>query len=161
MIIMKLTTQKRLAKRLLRTGKERVKFDSDRLEEIKDAITASDMRSLIKDGAVAAAPVQGTSKSRARKQKIQKKKGRRKGHGSRKGNKTARTDRKETWMSKIRSQRKLLSELRESGKISKENYTRLYRKSNGGFFRSKRHVMVYCEELGLLNEEQKEAKSEN
>lgn len=161
MIKMKLSVQKRLAKRLLNSGKKRVRFDNDRLEEIKDAITAADMRALIKDGAVIKSPVKGTSKSRSRIQKTQKKKGRRKGQGSRKGNKTARTDRKETWMNKIRAQRKLLAELRETGKITKNDYTRLYRKSNGGFFRSKRHIMVYCEELGLIQTEAKETKNEN
>lgn len=147
---MKLTVQRRLASRLLDCGENRVRFDDTRVSEIKEAITAADLRALVKDGAVYAAPVQGISRGRARKIRTQKIKGRRKGQGSRKGRATARTVRKETWMHKIRAQRDLLAELREDGKIEKKTYTTLYRKAKGGFFRSRRHIMVYLEEQGLM-----------
>lgn len=149
---MKLTVQRRLAARLLKCGENRVRFDTERATDIKEAITAADLRALIKEGAVSAAPEQGVSRGRARKLRAQKVKGRRKGHGSRKGRATARTDRKETWMHKIRAQRELLAELREQGKIEQKTYTAMYRKAKGGFFRSRRHLTLYIEEQGLMIE---------
>jgi len=151
---MKLTVQKRLASRIMGTGKKRVKFDTKRLDEVKEAITASDLRGLISEGAIKSEQKVGTSRARARKTAAQKKKGRRKGQGSRKGKATARTGRKDTWIIKIRLQRKVLSELKEKGKISQETYTLLYRKAKGGFFRSKRHLTVYIEEQGLMQDGQ-------
>ena len=149
---MKLTVQRRLAARILDCGENRVRFDDTRVSDIKEAITASDLRALIKEGAVSAAPEQGVSRGRARKIRIQKIKGRRKGHGSRKGPATARTVRKVTWMNKIRAQRRLLAELREEGRIEKDTFTTMYRKAKGGFFRSRRHLTLYIEEQGLMRE---------
>ena len=149
---MKLTVQRRLAARILDCGENRVRFDDTRVSDIKEAITASDLRALIKEGAVSAAPEQGVSRGRARKIRIQKIKGRRKGHGSRKGPATARTVRKVTWMNKIRAQRRLLAELREEGRIEKDTFTAMYRKAKGGFFRSRRHLTLYIEEQGLMRE---------
>lgn len=149
---MKLTVQRRLAARLLDCGENRVRFEETRISDIKEAITASDLRALVKEGAVYAAPVKGVSRGRARKTRIQKIKGRQRGHGSRKGPATARTIRKVTWMNKIRSQRKVLSELREEGHIDTETFTAMYRKAKGGFFRSKRHLRLYIEEQGLMRE---------
>jgi large subunit ribosomal protein L19e len=154
MIIMKLAVQKRLSSRILKTGEKRVKFDPNRLDEVKEAITAADLRGLISEGAITAEQKTGTSRGRARKIAEQKKKGRRKGQGSRKGKATARTGRKDTWIIKIRLQRKVLSELKEKGKISQATYTLLYRKAKGGFFRSKRHLTVYIEEQGLMQDGQ-------
>ena len=149
---MKLTVQRRLAARLLDCGENRVRFEETRISDIKEAITASDLRALVKEGAVYAAPIRGVSRGRARKIRVQKIKGRRKGHGSRKGPATARTIRKVTWMNKIRAQRKVLSELREEGHIDTETFTAMYRKAKGGFFRSKRHLRLYIEEQGLMRE---------
>ena len=152
MIIMKLTVQKRLAGRIMGAGKKRVKLDNNRLDEVKEAITASDLRGLISEGVITIKQKKGTSRARARKIAEQKKKGRRKGQGSRKGKATSRTGRKDTWIIKIRLQRKLLAEYKEKEKISQQTYTLLYRKAKGGFFRSKRHLTVYIEEQGLIQD---------
>ncbi len=158
---MKLTVQKRLASRLLKVGQNKVKFDPERVNDIKEAITSADLRTLIKEGAVVKEKPKGVSKSRSRKVKLQKKKGRRKGHGSRKGKATARTEKKETWINRIRAQRKLLSSLKEKGKITKETYSLLYKKAKGGFFRSKRHLLLYLEEQNLIQKtETKETKKQ-
>ena len=87
---MQLDTKKRLAAQILKCSKNRIWFDVDRLEDIKEAITKADIRSLIADKAVKEKPVKGVSRTRARKTALQKRKGRRKGIGSRKGKKTAR-----------------------------------------------------------------------
>lgn len=146
---MKLKLQKRLAADLLKSSKKRISLDTDRLEDIKEAITKADIRSLISEGAIKKKPSKNTSRVRARKIKIQKSKGRRKGRGRRKGKKTARLSKKTAWMERIRTQREFLKELKEKGIITSLIYQQLYMKSKGGFFRSKRHIKLYIEEHNL------------
>jgi len=146
---MKLNNQKRIAASLLKTSKKNVWLDPSRLDEIKEAITKTDVRALIAGGAIKAKQKEGVSRSRARKIIIQKRKGRRKGPGSKKGRTTARLPKKISWMAAIRLQRSFLKELRDKKIIKPGVYQLLYRKSKGGFFRSKRHIKLYIEEHKL------------
>lgn len=147
---MKLHVQKRLAASVLKRSKQKVQLDKSRLEEIKEAITRFDIKSLIKDKAIKAKSVKGPSKVRARKIKEQKQKGRRSGLGSRKGKSTARLSKKDTWMAKIRVQREFLKELKDKEYLDSKIYRDLYNKAKGGFFRSKRHIKLYIEEHNLV-----------
>ena len=147
---MKLKLQKRLAADILKCSEKRVWLDKTRLEDIKEAITKLDIRSLIADRAIKAKPMKGVSRVRARKTALQKRKGKRKGYGSKKGKRTARLSKKDAWIKKIRTQRKFLKELRDKGLVNKTDYHSLYSKSKGGFFRSKRHIKLYLEERGLV-----------
>ena len=149
---MNLKTQRRIAADLLKTGINRVKFDPEMLTEIKEAITKSDIRSLIKKGAIKAEAYQSQSRFRARKRLEQKRKGRRKGHGSRKGKKTARLPAKRIWIEKIRLQRKFLRLLKNKNLIITKDYRNLMLKAKGGFFRSKRHIKLFIEERSLIKE---------
>jgi len=146
---MKLKIQKKLSGDVLKCSEKRVRFDTERLEEIKESITKVDIRSLIKDSAIYCIPEKGVSRFRARKIQKQKSKGKRKGPGSKKGKKTARAPKKEAWMNKIRSQRKLLKRLKESEVINNQVYRQLYKKSQGGFFRNQRHIKLYIGEHNL------------
>lgn len=152
---MKLKIQKRLAAQVLKCSEKRVKFDNDRLEDIKEAITKGDIRSLVNTKAIIKKPIKGTSKVRARKQKMQKLKGRRRGPGSRKGKSTARLPKKQAWMNKVRIQRQFIKLLREKGALDKTNYNKIYLKIKGGFFRSKRHIKLYLTEHSLIKDEKK------
>ena len=147
---MKLGAQKRLAGSVLKCSPKRVKFDGERLEEIKESITKADIKSLIKDNAKSKMKERGVSRVRARKRKVQKRKGRRRGHGSRKGKKTARSPRKEEWMNRVRKQREFVKELKQKGMIDIRVYRKLYNKIKGGFFRSKRHVKLFITENKLV-----------
>lgn len=149
---MKLKTQKRIAADILKVGINRVKFDSEKLSEIKEAITKSDIRGLIKQGSIKSKPYQSQSRGRARKLLVQKRKGRRKGPGSRKGKKTARLSTKDTWMKKIRLQRKFLRLLKSKNLLIPKNYRNLILKAKGGFFRSKRHIKLFIEEHNMVEE---------
>ena len=144
---MKLRSQKGLAAILLNCSKKRVIFDTERLEEIKEAITKADLRGLIKDKAILAKPVKGVSRGRARERQKQRAKGRQKGHATRKGKKTARSPKKVGWMRKIRNQRKFLKELKDKQIIDKKINSDLRLKAKGGFFRSKRHIKVFLEKI--------------
>ncbi len=145
---MKSKIQKRLAAKISKRSRKKVKLDQSRLEEIKEAITRADVRALIKDGAITLESDRGTSRGRIRKNKKQRTRGRKRGQGSRKGKINARFNLKTKWINKIRLQRKFLKELRS--KITKEAYKDLYRKSKGGFFRSKRHIKLYLTEHKLV-----------
>mgnify|MGYP001579866268 CR=1 FL=1 len=145
-----LDVQKRLAAKLLKCGKNRIKFDPERLEDIKEAITKADVRGLINNGAIIKGRVHNTSRFWARYKSGQKSEGKQKGLGSRKGKKTARLEPKRVWINKIRLQRGFLKSLRNSNSISIKDYHELYMKSKGGFFRSIRHLKLYTQEKGLL-----------
>ncbi len=141
---MKLTIQKRLSQRLLKSGKKRIKFNPEMLTDIKEAITKADIRNLISGRVIIKEKKKGISRARIRK--------RHPGQGSRKGKKTARLKPKRVWMNKIRLQRKLIRELKEKGLIDKKTFRELYLKSKGGFFRSKAHMKLYIREKGLIIE---------
>ncbi|MCK5107243.1 MAG: 50S ribosomal protein L19e [Nanoarchaeota archaeon] len=149
---MKLNTQKRIAADVLGCSANRVTLDEERLDEIKEAITKTDIRSLIKDKAIKMKPIAGTSKSRTRHVKNQKKKGLRSGYGKRKGKATARLPKKIKWMAKIRTQRKFIKELKEKGIVETKEYSELRLKSKGGFFRSKRHIKIFLNKMKGKNE---------
>jgi len=150
---MKLTLQKRLAASVLGCSEKRVAFDPARLEDIKEAITKTDIRLLIGEGAIREKPVKGVSRVRANKRKTQKSKGLRKGEGSRKGKVTARASKKEKWIKKMRAQRKFLKQLKLKGLLKPDAFKELYTKSKGGFFRSTKHIKLYIQEKNLLNSE--------
>lgn len=144
--------QKRLAAKLLKASPKRIKLDNQRLADINEAITKTDVRQLIDEKAITKTQEKGVSRGRARKIMKQKAKGKRKGQGSRQGKQTARLPSKQVWMNKIRSQRELLKNLKETERISKETYRDLYRKAKGGFFRSQRHIKIYLEDQKMFIE---------
>lgn len=150
---MKLDIQKKIAARILKVSPKRVKVDPTRAEDLKEAITKTDLRGLIGDGAITKKQKTGVSRARANKIRSQKAKGQQKGKGSRKGKKTAIAPRKESWMIKIRHQRAFLAELKEKGLVDTKVYTSLYRKAKGGFFRSKKHIKLYIDEHRLIKKE--------
>jgi large subunit ribosomal protein L19e len=147
---MKLAIQKKLAAKVFDCSAKRVWFDEDRLEEIKEAITKSDIKGLVGHGLIRLKPQKSQSRGRIRQNKAQRAKGLRKGHGSRKGKFGARGGKKEAWVKKIRTQRKFIAEILERESITNETYRILYRKCKGGFFRSVRHIKLFAEEQGLF-----------
>ena len=134
----------------MKCGKHSIRFDTERLEEIKESITKTDIKALIGDNAIFKKRTNNTSRFWARKRKSQKSSGRQKDFGSRKGKKTARSNPKRVWINKIRLQRKFIKSLRDKGMIGSADYHELYSKSKGGFFRSLRHLRLYVNERGLL-----------
>jgi len=145
---MNLPNQKKLSMRLLKCGISRVWFDPSRMEDIQNAITASDINALIKDGVIKARPKKGNSSFRIKKIKEQKKKGRKKGHGKRKGKIGTRAPRKREWIKKVRALRNELKDMKNS--ISSQDYRDLYRKISGGFFHSRSHMKTYIERNELI-----------
>ncbi len=144
-------TRKRIAARLMKCSPKRVRLDATQLDDIKEALTKSDIRGLINDGVIRSVQKKGVSRGRAREKHLKKRKGQRSGQGKRKGRATARTPKKETWMKTVRLQRAFLGKLKAEEKISKSTYREMYLKSKGGFFRSRRHIKIYLTERNLID----------
>ncbi|NIA04136.1 MAG: 50S ribosomal protein L19e [Nitrospiraceae bacterium] len=143
MAINDLKLQKRLAAKVMKCSPKRIVFNPARLDEIKEAITSSDIRLLISGKAIWKNPKKGISRARANELKVKKSKGQRKGLGSRKGTSNARESRKKVWINKIRKQRQFLKKLRDKRVLGNNQYRKLYLKSKSGFFRSLRHFKMY------------------
>ena len=140
-----LSAQKRLAADVLDVGKNRVWFDPEAQEEIAEAITREDVRSLVRDGIIRAEEARGNSRGRARERDAKRAYGHRKGPGTRKGTAGARQNSKQQWKDGIRAQRRRLRELRDEGDISRTEYRELYAKAGGGEFRSVRYMENYID----------------
>ncbi|MEO2116906.1 MAG: 50S ribosomal protein L19e [Methanocaldococcus sp.] len=149
---MNVSVQRRMAAEILKCGIERVWIDPTQLERVKMAMSKDDIRALIKEGIIKKKQKKGISSARVKKLKEQRKKGRRRGPGSRRGAAGARTPPKERWMATIRALRKTLKQLRDSGKIDKKVYRKLYRMAKGGAFRSRSHLFLYMKEHDLLKQ---------
>jgi large subunit ribosomal protein L19e len=148
-----LKNQRRMAADILKCGENRVWLNPDKLDEIEDCITRSDIRTAIDSGLIKAKPKNGTSRARIRYVAGQKANGKRKGPGSRKGTANARVRDKERWMGTIRPIRAELKALRADGSITPSVYRLYYRKAKGGMFKSRRHLRQHMIAAGHLKEE--------
>jgi large subunit ribosomal protein L19e len=131
-----LTNQRRIASDLLGIGQNRVWIDPERNEDVEGAITREEVRKLIHEKIIQAAPVKGVSRARAKTLLEKKRKGRRKGQGSYGGSPQASVTKKEAWMLRIRSLRKRLRELKADRTITETTYTQYYRMAGSGRFSS-------------------------
>lgn len=136
-----LSLQKRLAAKILKVGINKVWIDNSHLEEIKNAITRSDIKKMISHGYIQQRP------NKIKFPYKQKKKIKR--MGSRKGRKAARTGKKRVWINTVRPLRKMLKELKEQGKIDTVTYKKTYLLIKGGSFRSRAHLKLYLEQKGV------------
>jgi large subunit ribosomal protein L19e len=131
-----LKIQRRLAAQILKVGQNRVWINPEKIEDAEVAMTREEIRKLIHEGVVRSLPEAGVSRGRARTLHEKKKKGRRSGPGSRSGAIHATISRKEVWMSKIRSLRKRLRELKTRKTVTENTYRKLYRMASSGRFES-------------------------
>jgi large subunit ribosomal protein L19e len=154
-----LKAQKRIASSLLKKGKNGVWIDPEKGFKVDLAVTREDVTKLIHDGVIKPRKVKGTSRGRARAQKLKRQRGQRRGPGSRKGTANARTNRKTTWINKVRSQRRYLKKLRDEEYISPATYRTLYNQSKGNLFRSVRFLRNHIRDNGLALKRLPESRS--
>lgn len=131
-----LSNQRRLAAQILKVGQNRVWIDPERMDDVETAITREEVKKLIHEKVIKSSPEKGVSRARAKTIQGKKRKGRRKGPGSHGGSGHAKISKKEAWMSKIRSLRKRLRELKASRVITETTYSQLYRMAGSGRFES-------------------------
>jgi large subunit ribosomal protein L19e len=131
-----LSSQRRLAAQILKVGQNRVWIDPERMDDVEGAITREEVRKLIHEKVIVSLPEKGVSRSRAKVVRRKKRMGRRKGSGSRTGSSHAKISKKDAWMSKIRSLRKKLRELKASRVITESTYRKVYMVAGSGRFES-------------------------
>lgn len=131
-----LSSQRRLASQILKTGQNRVWINPERIDDVEGAITREEIKKLIHEKIIVSLPITGVSRSRAKVIRQKKSKGRRQGPGSYTGSPRAVITKKEAWMIKIRSLRRKLRELKANRTITEETYTEFYRMAGSGRFES-------------------------
>jgi len=147
-----------MAAQLLGCGSNRVWMDTNRLEDISEAVTRGDIRRLIVSGAIRAKQKTGQSRNIALYRAAQKKKGRRRGAAHRQGGTESRFGRKERWMIRIRPIRQHLKELRDSGALERSVYRQLYLQAKGGMFHNRAHLDTQLRLRGIIKGELKPSK---
>jgi len=128
---MNLSKKKKLVKRTLNIGEDRIVFLESRLEEIKDAITKQDIRDLVKSGAI-------IIKERKGRKKVQRTKSRSTGNIRKKAKK-----KKREYIIITRKLRRYLKGFEAEGKILKEDVTDMRKKIRNREFRSAAHLKEY------------------
>ena len=144
-----LSSQRRLAAQILKVGQNRVWIDPERMDDVEGAITREEVRKLIHEKVIVSLPEAGVSRSRAKLVQEKKRIGRRKGAGSRTGSSRAKISKKEAWMSKIRSLRKRLRELKASRIITESTYRKVYAAAGSGKFESVAELERYLKAKDL------------
>lgn len=125
---MKLHKKKKLAARSLGVGKERIAFNPERLEEIKEAITRQDFYDLLQSKALFVHEPLG----RRKKEKLRKR-------GPGKMRKKVR-QRKRTYLLLTRKLRAYVGELLNQERISKEEHRSIRKQIRARVFKSKSHL---------------------
>ena len=144
-MVVNLRAKKRLASRVTGVGVHRIKFDSDHLDDIADAITRENIRSLITANTIQIKPFTGTSRGRAQDKKDQKNKRGAK-QGAKQGRKGARVGKKEIYVAKVRSLRRLLKIAKDRKDLTNPEFWSLYKKVGGNTVRNKAHLRLLIEE---------------
>jgi large subunit ribosomal protein L19e len=145
-VVVNLKAKKRLAARVTGVGVHRIKFDTDHLDDVADAITRENIRSLITANTITIKPYTGTSKGRAQTKKAQKNK-RGTTQGSKQGRKGARVGKKEVYVAKVRSLRRLLKIAKDRKDLTNPEFWALYKKVGGNTVRNKAHLRLLMDEI--------------
>ncbi len=141
---MALDTVKRIAGRLLGAGVSRIRIGD--AKRAKEALTAEDVRTLIKEGIVYKIAQKGTGRGKSRLREAKKRRtGGSRGQGSIRGTGSATMSDKKRWMQRIRALRRLLRSLKPT--LADGSYGKLSRMLKGGVVRDKRQLREYAKNL--------------
>jgi len=144
-VVVNLKTKRRLVARILGVGANRIKFDSEHLDDVADAITRDNIRSLLTANIIEVKPIKGTSKGRAHHKKSQRRKRGTK-QGSKKGAKGTRIGKKQVYVRKIKALRHRLKVSKGRKEITNQDYWKLYRQVGGNQVRNVAHLRTLIEE---------------
>ena len=145
-LVVNLRAKKRLAARVTGVGIHRIRFDTDHLDDIADAITRENIRSLITANTIRIKSFTGTSKGRAHEKKAQKNK-RGTTQGSKQGRKGARVGKKTVYVAHVRALRRLLKIAKDRKDLTNPEFWTLYKKVGGNTVRNKAHLRTLMEEI--------------
>ncbi len=144
-MVVNLRAKKRLVSRIVGVGIHRVKFDNDHLDDITDAITRVNIRSLLTANTIKIKRIVGTSHGRATLKKIQRRKRGTK-QGSKKGRKGARVGKKRVHITKVRALRHRLKVSKDRKEITNKEFWELYKKVGGNTIRNVAHLRSLIDE---------------
>jgi large subunit ribosomal protein L19e len=125
---MNLSKKKNLAAKTLGVGKVRIVFNTERLSEIKEAITKQDIRDLFASKAIWIKNIKG------RKSHDKRRNRRRKGSVRKQA-----INKKQQYVLLTRKLRAHLAELKRKKTISKEHYLKLRKEIKASLFKNKHH----------------------
>jgi large subunit ribosomal protein L19e len=145
-LVVNLRAKKRLVSRVTGVGIHRIRFDTDHLIDIADAITRANIRSLITANTIRIKPFTGTSKGRAHFKKAQKNK-RGTTQGSKKGRKGARVGKKTVYVAHVRALRRLLKIAKDRKDLTNPEFWVLYKRVGGNTVRNKAHLRTLMDEI--------------
>ena len=128
----KLDKRKELASRVLKVGKNKIKFDESNLDKIKEAITKQDIKDLYAEGIIEIKEKRGRKKIKKRKT--------RKGPGKMK---KKIKKRKEIYVKSVRKLRKHIKEEKQRNRMDNETYRTIRKKIKARVFRDKSHLKEY------------------
>jgi len=137
--------QKRLAAKILKVGESKVWLDPTKISEIEKAVSAADIRKLIKKGYI--------KKKKEKLKKPKEKEKKRRGYGSKRGKKYSIVSKKERWVNLVRVLREYARELKKKGKIDNQTYKKIRKLIKGGMFKSRAHLELYLKQHNLLKGE--------
>jgi len=140
---MNLKNKKELAARTLNVGKNRIVFLEEGLNEIKEAITKEDIRTLYRDGLILIKPIKGRKKI--------KKRGR-KGPGK---IKIKVKKRKQNYVRITRKLRRILKDLKKKGAIDKDLYYDTRKKIKMKMFKSASNLKEFLENIHKIKSKEK------
>jgi len=132
-LVVNLKAKKRLASRVAGVGIHRIKFDSDHLDDIADAITRENIRSLFTANTIKIKSFTGNKRGTTQ--------------GSKHGRKGARVGKKEVYVAKVRSLRRLLKIAKDRKDLTNLEFWALYKKVGGNTVRNKAHLRTLMEEI--------------
>jgi large subunit ribosomal protein L19e len=145
-MVVNLKAKKRLAARVTGVGVHRIKFDTDHLDDIADAITRENIRSLITANTIKIKSFTGTSRGRAHEKKAQRNK-RGTTQGSKQGRKGARVGKKTVYVAKVRALRRLLKIAKDRKDLTNPEFWTLYKKVGGNTVRNKAHLRTLMDDI--------------
>ncbi len=145
-MVVNLRAKKRLVSRVTGVGLSRIKFDQESTDDIADAITRDNIRSLITAGTIIIKAAGGTSRGRSKFKKSQRKK-RGTTTGSKKGRRGARVGKKEAYVAKVRALRHRLKVAKDRKEITNPQFWDLYRKIGGNTVRNVAHLRSLIDEV--------------
>ena len=145
-MVVNLRAKKRLVARITGVGVHRVRFDTDHLDDVADAITRDNIRSLMTANTIRISPFTGTSRGRAHAKRSQRNK-RGTTQGSKRGRKGARVGKKEAYVAKVRALRSLLRIAKERKDITNPEFWSLYKRVGGNTVRNKAHLRALMDEV--------------
>ncbi len=145
-MVTNLKSKKRLAARVIGVGVHRIRLSEDHLEDVANAITRNEIRSLVTANTITVKPFTGTSRGRAQKKRQQRNK-RGTTQGSKRGRKGARVGKKEVYVAKVRALRRLLKIAKIREEITNPEFWILYKKIGGNTVRNKAHLRTLMAEI--------------